>query len=377
MNRTERTGTRIAQRERWREWLTLAVLCLALALAYSLTARMRRLLRGEAVGWDALPAQELLHFGAWVLLYPLVILMAVRFPLGERRPTRALAHVLGAALFSPLLMTVSALMQAALLPSRRGTFADLVQKVIVPEYAWGMTAYVVMLSVAHAAEMRRRERQRAVEAAQLEAALAQARLQSLRTQLQPHFLFNALNAVASLVHKDPDAAQTMVARLGDLLRSTLDESLQQEVTLRQELELLERYLDIERVRFRDRLTIEIDVAAGLLDARVPYLILQPLVENAIRHGIAERAGPGRITVRAQAEGQTLRLEVEDNGVGGGAASPSPGVGLSNIRARLEYLYGAEGRLSVDDGEKEGLRVALQLPLRRGTPSPQDEVSPLP
>ncbi len=369
MSQGSQAGVLHALRQRGREWLSIAAICLSLGLAYALAAKLRGGFSGQRVDWGTLPAREAIHFGSWALLYPLVALMAIRFPMGERRPRHLLAHIAGAALFSPLLMTVTVLLQATLLGGRDLGWRAFVMRVIVAEYAWGMTAYLVLLSVAHAAEYSRRHRERALQAARLEAALALARLRALRMQLEPHFLFNALNSVSSLVHKDPDGAQRMLARLGDCLRLTLDDSMPQKVELRQELEFLERYLDIERVRFRDRLTVVVDAPSQLLDARVPYLILQPLVENAIRHGIAKHAGPGRVEVRVAHGENRLRLEVEDNGRAS-RSSPEllkPGVGLSNIRARLHQLYGADAALAIEPGDgTRGLRVSIVLPLERGT-----------
>jgi signal transduction histidine kinase len=352
-------------RERWREWLSVAAICLCLAVAYSVVGKLRRVLKGEPVDWAAVPTEDLLHFGAWFLLYPCVALLTMHFALGDRRRRNLFVHVAVALVFSPMLMTLTLVLHM-LVRGRTMAWATFLKNVVVPEYAWGVTAYVVLLSVAHAAEFRRRDLARAVNAAQLEAALALARLQALRMQLEPHFLFNALNSISSLIRRDPDAAERMLARLGDFLRLTLDDSMPQEVELRQELEFLERYLDIERVRFRDRLSVEIDVPAELLGARVPYLVLQPLVENAIRHGIAERAGPGHVVVRAARREGQLRLEVEDDGPGlpSDVDPPRFGVGLSNIRARLEQLYGSNGRLTVEGGNGHGLRVAITLPHER-------------
>jgi two-component system LytT family sensor kinase len=356
---------------RIREWLTICAICLMLGTAYSISDRMRRLLRGEPADWSTLPTGELLHFGTWVLLYPLVAALAARFPLGERRRRAVLVHLLAALVFSPLLMTVTQLLRAALSGNhQQGGLARLFTEVIVPEYAWGMTAYVVLLSVASAIEWRQRDQRRALEAAQLEAALAVARLQALRRQIQPHFLFNALNSVSSLLRRDPDGAERMVARLGDFLRLVLDDTMPQEVALRDEIELLDSYLAIERVRFRDRLSVTIEVPGGLLDAKVPCLVLQPLFENSIRHGIVQNAGPLRVALRASHENGRLRLVVEDDGARssaapGPAAPASAGIGLANIRGRLEQLYGSRASLAIEPAADRGVRVVIDLPREAG------------
>ena len=211
-----------------------------------------------------------------------------------------------------------------------------------------------------------RYRQGELHAAQLSAELAQAQLQALRTQLHPHFLFNTLNGIATLVHRDPEAADQMIARLSALLRLTLEGVGVQEVPLAKEIDFLTSYLEIEKVRFGDRLTVEMQIAPEVLGARTPYLILQPLVENSIRHGIAPRAQPGRIEIRAASENGFLVLEVRDNGPGlaaGSETSARRGMGLSNTRSRLQKLYGEHQRFEMKNGINDGLVVSLSFPFQ--------------
>ncbi len=368
----EQQQPKAVTRQRWREWLTISALCLTLGFAYAVSARTRQLLRGEPVGWGTLVTGELLHFATWVLLYPGVAFLAARFPLGERRARSLLVHLAAALVFSPLLMSLTLLLRAALADASRLRKPHLLTDVIVPEYAWGMTAYVVLLSVASALEWRQRDQRRALEGARLEVALTQARLQALQRQIQPHFLFNALNSISALLRKDPDGAERMLARLGDLLRVVLDEGLPQQVTLREELRILVSYLAIERVRFCDRLSVSIDVPETLLDRRVPCLVLQPLVENSIRHGLGEHAGPLHLALCAQREERVLRLVVEDDGGRGKDASASGGIGLANVRSRLEQLHGTRARLEMTPAPERGVRVLVELPwddtaLAEGTP----------
>ena len=203
-----------------------------------------------------------------------------------------------------------------------------------------------------------------LRSAELTAQLAEAQLEVLRMQLHPHFLFNTLNSIATLIHKDPDAADRMTARLSDLLRMTLGNEGVQEIPLAQELEFLESYVEIERTRFSDRLVVRIDAAPDTLDASTPYLILQPLVENAIRHGIAARASPGCVVVRSARDGKMLSLEVKDDGPGiKSDAVPRSGVGISSTRARLEKLYGEEHRFELINAAEGGLVVKLAFPFR--------------
>jgi sensor histidine kinase YesM len=198
------------------------------------------------------------------------------------------------------------------------------------------------------------------EAAELHAQVTDARLNALRTQLNPHFLFNTLNAVSTLVDEDPPGARRMIARLSDLLRHTLGEGDEQEITLASELEMLRLYLDIMEVRFQDKLEVSIETEPSLDDALVPNLVLQPLVENAFRHGLALMQTAGRVAVRVVRDDGDLVLTVRDNGRGP-AKEVRDGVGLSNTRARLTQLYGARQRLALTAAEGGGALVEVRLP----------------
>jgi LytS/YehU family sensor histidine kinase len=185
-------------------------------------------------------------------------------------------------------------------------------------------------------------------------------------QLQPHFLFNTLNSISALLDEDVEAADVMLARLGDFLRLTLENTGAQEVTLQEELEFLRCYLEIERVRFQDRISVSMKIAPDTLGARVPNLILQPIVENAIRHGLAAQAGTGRIVIESDHDDVVLKLQVKDNGPGLHAHGNSErsfrhGLGFALTRARLERLYGAKQRLALSDAPEGGLRVILEIP----------------
>jgi two-component system LytT family sensor kinase len=200
----------------------------------------------------------------------------------------------------------------------------------------------------------------------LEGQLAQAQLQALRLQLQPHFLFNTLNTIAALVSTDARAAERMVTRLSELLRQTLHSASEQEVPLSRELEMLSPYLEIQRLRFSDRLRVDIDVDPDVETALVPSLLLQPLIENAIRHGITPRAAGGRVQVRARREGDFVRIEVADDGIGFRAwtgRSPREGVGLGTTRGRLRHLYGSTHHLALDAPPEGGFTVRLAIPHR--------------
>lgn len=223
-----------------------------------------------------------------------------------------------------------------------------------------------MIALIHAFEFRRRYRQREVEAARLQTQLAESRLEALTAQLHPHFLFNTLQGISTLMRRDVEAADAMLSRLSDLLRQTLQRGERLEVPLSEELEVLDHYVEISRERFKDRLVFETRISPDDRRAFVPFFILQPLVENALQHGIARRAGVGRVSVSARRQGEMLYLSVADDGPGLAKeerAFPREGIGLSNTRQRLRQLYGAEQSLALEAPAEGGLRVELVIPYR--------------
>lgn len=207
-------------------------------------------------------------------------------------------------------------------------------------------------------------REREMQSSRLEAKLAQAQLEILRSQLHPHFLFNTLNSIATLTQTDPSTAERMTLQLATLLRVSLDSAASQEVPLERELEILRNYLAIQQTRFRDRLTVNLKVEDGLLRVPVPSMILQPLVENAIQHGIAKSAAPGRIDITAARQNGSVRIEISDNGTGltNNVGERRDGVGLRNTRSRLKQLYGEHSDLILESDAGKGCRVTLMIPL---------------
>jgi sensor histidine kinase YesM len=235
---------------------------------------------------------------------------------------------------------------------------------------WLLMTYLFLIGLAYALAYRRESETRALNTAQLETRLVEAQLQALQRQLHPHFLFNTLNTVSGLIRSDPDAADAMIDRLGDLLRMTLHKSGIQEVSLKEELDVLEKYVEIERTRFGSRLTIEMRVQPETLDAQVPSLVLQPLVENAIRHGIAPNARPGWIAVSAERSDCDLVLQVVDNGDGlppDRLMALNRGVGLDNTRARLTHLYRDRFDFSFSNLDR-GFCVTIRIPFEVHTPA---------
>jgi two-component sensor histidine kinase len=222
----------------------------------------------------------------------------------------------------------------------------------------------MIIGVAHALVYAEREARRRQQAQQLETQLAQARLHALAGQLNPHFLFNALNSIAEVVHRDAEAADDMLTSLGELLRASLDSERTQETSLAEEIAFLEHYVGIERVRLGARLRFDCQVAVETLGARVPHLLLQPLVENAIRHAVAPRPAPGRVSVRARACNGRLLLEVQDDGDGrGDPAASGAGVGLRSTRARLQGLFGADHAFELAHPPEGGTLARVDVPLQ--------------
>jgi hypothetical protein len=232
--------------------------------------------------------------------------------------------------------------------------------------------YALLVSASQAVLWSRRAQERERRALAAEARFAEARLAALRMQINPHFLFNALNGIATLIHIDPRAADAMLGHLGELLRASLDDANSGEVPLRRELDFVRRYLAIEQTRFGDRLRIDEHIAAEVLDAPVPAFILQPLVENAIKHGISSVRGPGVVTLVAARVGDQLRLEVLDTGPGASLddadAKPGTGIGLANIRARLAQLYPGRHEFALLVGDGGGCMARLTLPLAGAGPA---------
>jgi anti-sigma regulatory factor (Ser/Thr protein kinase) len=334
-------------------------------------------------------AWQMLGWLPWAFLTPAVLWLGRRFPL--ERPGLALALTVHAAACALIYVIHSAVFTVAnilLSPfeTRPRPFMEMFSGRLMSQFHIDLLIYGAVLGTSYAVGYYARFREREVRATQLEARLAQAELQALKMQLHPHFLFNTLNGIAGLVRdRKNSAAVEMIAGLSDLLRYTLDGAGRQEVTLREELEFLELYLGIQQKRFPDRLRVEMSVEPGALEALVPNLILQPLVENAIRHGVSRRAAAGTVGVAAAREGGRLRIRVYDDGPGlrrdlnGNAntheaheGSSSGGIGLSNTRARLRQLYGDAQSFEVSDRAAGGVEASLSLPFRRGAAPPKGD-----
>ena len=314
----------------------------------------------------------------WALLTPAIFWVASRFSVERGTRTARIALFLAAGVLIAIgVETLIAVLRGALLPPPPMPRRPPITPWLAARRLWFLNEFVIYMGVLAAGvardfSIRYRARQAesvrlTAEAARLEAQLAEARLEALRRQLDPHFLFNTLHAISSLVERDPRGVRRMISRLSDLLRHSIEGATEQEIPLERELELLDRYVEIMRIRFQGRLEVSTDVEARARDALVPNLVLQPIVENAIKHGSSRVEGTGRVDVRAFVEGDVLRLRVSDNGPGEPVADPtSTGVGIRNTVARLAQLYGDAAGFSLRAGEDGGAIAELRIPYHTAT-----------
>ena len=301
----------------------------------------------------------------WAALAPWIFGLAARRPLHGQQRLRTLGRHLATSIGVTLLaLLISAIVSSWFEPG--DVFAQFGQ-FLGKHAATGMLTYWALFAIQQALQQRAENAAREVEASRLATELAQSRLRVLRTQLQPHFLFNTLHAISTLLSEDALTAEDMLLRLSELLRAFLEDYDGQEVTLRQELVLLDLYLGIQQVRFKDRLTTRIYIDPDTLDCAVPSLILQPIVENAIQHGIGERIGADCVEIESRRDGDSLVLEVRNRNSTLEAkrtGESGHGIGLSNTRLRLRELYGDDGDVRLDVTWPEGVACRIRLPYRR-------------
>jgi LytS/YehU family sensor histidine kinase len=319
----------------------------------------------------------------WAAMTPAIVWLSQRFRFEWAGLTRAIAvHLPAVAAFSLVHITAMQGVQSwlALRAGRKHSFWPEVERAVLQTFDWEMMTYWAIVGLSHALLYYRESRDRAWRATQLEARLAESQLQALQQQLQPHFLFNTLHAISTLMHRDVEAADRTLTRLSDLLRMTLENIGQSTVPLKSELDFVSKYLEIEQTRFADRLIVRFDVPPETLDALVPTLLLQPLIENAIKHGVARKTGAGHIDVQVRIEGEKLRIEVTDDGQGlteDALTALQKGLGVSTTRARLLHQYGADFRFEFHR-QVEGLKVVVAIPLRlEGSPAPKTAAAPNP
>jgi len=306
----------------------------------------------------------MIEWYTWALLAPMVFSLAARYPIeGELRWASLRVHVVAGAAVTFLAIVIGASVSHLTEP---GSFGQQLGQFAGKHVAMGFITYGMLVAIARAIHFFREKTRREVEASKLAVELAQSRLQVLKTQLQPHFLFNTLHAIVTLLEDEPAAAEDMLLRLSDLLRAFLEDHEGQEIPLHRELELLELYLGIQRTRFKDRLTTKVYVSPETLECAVPSLILQPLVENAIRHGIGQHVGEDCVEIEARREGDTLCLEVRNRNSTlelGAMAGHRRGIGLGNSQLRLRELYGDSGQIRLDILWPRGVACRIRLPFR--------------
>jgi len=310
-----------------------------------------------------LVASTFLDWYLWGLLFPVIWWVTQRFPFERRRllsriPIHLACGLLVSLIFVALMLVKNSLVMGVSSGKVSFTILQGLPRYLVSGIEVYLLPYFAIVSFIHAWSYYSKWQ---LQTTRLEAQLALAHLEVLKMQLQPHFLFNTLNAISALMHRDVDAADRMISLLSDLLRFSLEKDNRHQVSLQSELEFLNRYLAIEKIRFRDRLKVDEDIDASCLRAQVPRLILQPLVENSIKHGIAMRSAAGRIGIRARRQGGRLDLQVSDDGPGLPGAKITEGVGLANTRARLEQIYGKDHHFELRDGETGGVQVHLEIP----------------
>jgi len=326
---------------------------------------------GGHPNWVLVAVIELVYWNVWAAYTPLVIGLARRFPLTGPRFVRHIAiHTITALLMAPLVSVAEYFLSRGVLwllfritnPGSLRLLPTFTVSVVSMSFT-GVLTYWLVVGLYQSFHFYQAAMERQTRAAQLETQLSHAELENLKSQLHPHFLFNSLHTIGVLMQEDVDAASHLLVTLGDLLRMAL-ERRDNEITLESELEFVGKYLEIEQTRFHDRLKVHMDVPPDLLGVYVPSLALQPLVENAIKHGISVDSAAGRLEIAAHRDNGRVWLSVRDDGPG-----PAPGsrlrlgVGLTNVQSRLRQLYGDESSLRLTGGDGRGCEAIITIPLR--------------
>jgi two-component system LytT family sensor kinase len=346
-----------AARRGLRDAAVVAAIWTVVALLGAGFGALNRVYSDQPPEWGRTLSLNLLAFDLCIPATLAFVWAVRRWPLGAGRWRYAPIYLAAIPVFVVLKYTIY-------LPVRMWLFPTPMAQIkghLIESFFWEAFMLAMVVGVVHAVEYQRSVREGVLRAAQLEGHLTRARLEILRAELQPHFLFNALHSISTLMHRNVEAADEMLAQLGDLLRLSLERKSVQQAPLREELSVLEPYLNILRIRFGDRLSIGVDVDPALLDVTVPLFLLQPLVENAIRHGIDRRAGAGRIDIRARASGDSIEITVADDGAGLSQNGFREGIGLSNIRLRLEQLYATRGTIALKGNPESGTEVVVRIP----------------
>lgn len=345
--------------------LVLVALCVVFGIVETLQQHVGNIARGDSSPLLRTAMYNLLPWLPVLPLLPVIVVLAERWPMNQGNWKRSLPlHLLTMLVFIVFHQYVSARIMVTL-SSKPLDFGFMLGKMLSVRFAIDALVYWTGVGITWAARVSQAAREREQAAARLEATLAEARLGALRDQLNPHFLFNTLNAISTLALRDDrNAVVGSISALSDLLRRSLDTRQVQEVTLAEELELAGRFLEIQQIRFGERLTVVRDIPPELLTALVPVMILQPLLENAFQHGMAAVTGPVTVGISAKREGDLLVMEVTDTGPGLRLTPMPDGIGLRNTRERLHHLYGERGTLQLLDtpGGSHGTTARVSVPI---------------
>jgi sensor histidine kinase YesM len=360
----------MSQRHWGRRFLVLGI-WIFVGLYFSIQVYLQQAYENQGISIGKALYNGLVFWILWAVFSPVIIWLARNFRVTrEQWLDSLLFHIPTGVIFSLIHLTVYVLI-TTWHDTGITTFAGFIEsfrRVFAVSFVWWSTAYWTILISIHAFDYYQDYQEGLLKSSQLEAKLAQSQLQALKMQLHPHFLFNTLNSISALLPEDTEAADKMIARLGDFLRLTLDNSGAQEVTLRKELEFLDCYLEIEQLRFQDRMQTRVSIEPETLNALVPNLFLQPIVENAIRHGIAQTDGPGQIEISATQRFDQLQVRIKDSGPGldknaDGDSITREGIGLTNTRTRLQQLYGDGYKFEMINATEGGLIVTLEIPFQ--------------
>ena len=369
-------ATRDMGRTRW-----ILILCAWTIVGLLFTVReiVVASVHGGHVNWVIVGVIELVYWNVWAACTPLVVALAKRFPLtGQRFVSHIAIHTVTSFMMAPLGSVTAYFLSRGLLellfrmtdPGALRLLSTFTVSVLSMSFT-GILTYWLVVGLYQSVHFYQAAMERQTIAAQLETQLSHAELENLKSQLHPHFLFNSLHTIGVLMQEDVEAASHLLVSLGDLLRMAL-ERRENEITLRSELEFVGKYLEIEQTRFHDRLKVRMDVPPDLLGVYVPSLALQPLVENAIKHGISVDSAAGRLEIAAQRNNGRVSLRVRDDGPGLAPGSRLRfGVGLTNVQSRLKQLYGEESSLELTRGDGRGCEAIITIPLR----SSHEDASP--
>ena len=354
------------------KWLVIVGSWTLVAIAFTFNRSLKKTVWDNELSFsffDGFALQAVSCLG-WVLLTPFIIEMAKRFLPKDKAVYKNLFFLF---LIGILVVILQSIYQALTLPHfgypsnpEICTSIDLFVFMIARNSLLSAALYLITLGVILAVLYYEEFRLNELKNSELKTNLTQARLQVLKMQLHPHFLFNTHNAISELIHKDPNKAEKILTNLSDLLRISFEKLEDEEIPLQQELEFIEKYIEIEQTRFQERLQVEMKIAGNTLDAIVPNMILQPLVENAINHGIAPLVQGGKVTIEASCEGRFLHLQVMDNGAGVNKEQLSKlreGVGLVNTKARLKHLFNEDQSFKICSDENKGFTVSIKIPFQ--------------